>query len=303
MSVRAELLPTTAADSNVRMRGLWGDAASHLAHDRLTLVAIAIIAIYVVLALLADAIAAMLNVSPTRVDLPHRFEAPSALHLLGTDEFGRDQLARLLQGARVSLGVGGAAALVNIAVGATLGTAAAVYAGRVDDAFTWLVNTMRSIPGLFLLLIVATIFRVGPAGLALVIGLTSWMGPSRLVRGQALEARSQEYVAAARAIGATDLRIMVRHVLPNLVPIISVLVGIDVGQAILRESALSYLGLGIQPPDSSWGSMLTNAQSYFSRAPWLVIAPGAAITLVVWCLYAIGDGLRDALDPRIARRG
>jgi peptide/nickel transport system permease protein len=284
-------------------RSLWNDAGAHLRRDRVTLVALSIIGLYVGLALLGDVIISALGVSATHVDLPHRFEAPSAAHLLGTDDFGRDQLARLLQGARVSLGVGSAAALINLAVGVSLGATAAMYAGRADDLFTWLVNTMRSIPALFLLLIVAAIFRVGPLGLALIIGLTSWMGPSRLVRGQTLEVKAQEFIIAARSVGATNARVMLRHVGPNLVPIVSVLIGIDVGQAILRESALSYLGLGIQPPEASWGSMLTNAQSYFSRAPWLVIAPGAAITLVVWCLYAVGDGLRDALDPRITRRG
>jgi peptide/nickel transport system permease protein len=282
---------------------LWSDALAHLAHDRLTVVAAAIVLLYVVLASLADVITGALGVSATSTELLQRFQPPSAAHLLGTDELGRDQLARLLHGARVSLGVGAAAATINLAIGATLGTAAAVYAGRADDLFTWLVNTMRSVPGLFLLLIVAAIFRVDAVGIAVIIGLTTWMGPSRVVRGQALSVRAQEFITAARAVGATDVRILLRHVAPNLVPIASVLVGIDVGQAILRESALSYLGLGVQPPDASWGNMLTNAQTYFSRAPWLVFAPGLAITLVVWCLYTIGDGLRDALDPRIVRRG
>jgi len=286
----------------MKARSLWRDALRHLGRDRLTLLAGGIVVAFVVLALSGDALSAALGVSATRVDLPHRFEPPSGAHLLGTDDFGRDQLARLLQGARVSLGVGTLAALITLGVGATLGMVAAMYAGRADDLFTWLVNTMRSIPALFLLLIVATVFRVGPLGLAVVIGLTSWMGASRLVRGQTLEVKVQEFINAARAVGASDARVLVRHVAPNIVPIVAVLLGIDVGQAILRESALSYLGLGIQPPDASWGSMLTNAQAYFSRAPWLVVVPGAAITLVVWSLYAIGDGLRDALDPRIIRR-
>ncbi len=305
MSVPAELSriavpPALGASAEPASRGLWRDALARLSRDRLTIAAAAIVAVCVVLALLADIIASTLGVSATQVDLPHRFQGPSSAHWLGTDEFGRDQLARLLQGARVSLGVASSAALINLVLGVSLGTTAAMYGGIADDVFTWLVNTMRSIPSLFLLLIIAALFRVGPAGLAVIIGLTSWMGPARLVRGQALETKASEYITSARAVGAPELRIMLRHVLPNLVPIISVLVGIDVGQAILRESALSYLGLGVQPPDASWGNMLTNAQAYFSRGPWLVIAPGAAITLIVWCLYAIGDGLRDALDPRLA---
>jgi peptide/nickel transport system permease protein len=168
----------------------------------------------------------------------------------------------------------------------------------VDDLICWLINTVRSIPGLFLVLIVASVFRVGPEGLAVIIGLTSWMSGARLVRGQALQVRELDYIGAARCLGATNMRLLSRHLLPNVLPVIIVLLGIDVGDAILRESALSYLGLGIQPPDASWGNMLHNAQSYFSRAPWLVYVPGAIIAATVWCLYTLGDGLRDAFDPR-----
>ncbi|HEX9496277.1 MAG TPA: ABC transporter permease [Candidatus Limnocylindria bacterium] len=291
--------PTVTADPPAR--SLWGDAADHLRRDRLTVAAVGMVAAFVALALAADAISGALGVSATAVDLAHRFQPPSGAHWLGTDEFGRDELARVLGGARVSLGVATSAALVTIVLGVSLGASAAMYGGFVDDAFTWLVNTMRAIPSVFLLLIIAALFHVGPLGLALIIGLTSWMAPARLVRGQALELKAREFVTSARAVGARDRRIILRHIAPNLVPIISVLIGIDVGQAILRESALSYLGLGIQPPDASWGNMLTNAQSYFSRGPWLVVAPGLAITVVVWCLYAIGDGVRDAVDPRVVR--
>jgi peptide/nickel transport system permease protein len=145
------------------------------------------------------------------------------------------------------------------------------------------------------------IFRVGPLGLAVIIGLTSWTGGARLVRGQTLQIREAEFIGAARSIGATNLRILWQHLLPNVLPIAIVLLGIDVGEAILRESALSYLGLGIQPPDASWGNMLSSAQSFFTRAPWLVYAPGAVIATTVWCLFTLGDGLRDALDPRHMR--
>jgi peptide/nickel transport system permease protein len=175
---------------------------------------------------------------------------------------------------------------------------AGLYGGRVDDVICWIINTVRAIPGLFLVLIVASMFRVGPVGLAVIIGLTSWMGGARLVRGQALQVREHDYIGAARSVGATNSRIIMRHLLPNVLPVAIVLVGIDVGDAILRESALSYLGLGIQPPDASWGNMLNNAQSFFTRAPWLVYAPGAVIAATVWCLFTLGDGLRDAFDPR-----
>jgi len=272
-----------------------------LARDRLSLVAAAVLALFAILAVLAPVLTGALGLAVNTVDLSQRFQSPSLAHWLGTDDFGRDQLARLLFGARVSLSVGFLAALINLTVGLGLGLTAALYGGRVDDVITWLVNTVRSIPGLFLLLIVAAIFRVGPQGLAIIIGLTSWTGGARLVRGQALQIREAEYIGAARSIGATNRRILWHHLLPNVLPIAIVLLGIDVGEAILRESALSYLGLGIQPPDASWGNMLSSAQSFFTRAPWLVYAPGAVIAATVWCLFTLGDGLRDALDPRHLR--
>jgi peptide/nickel transport system permease protein len=272
------------------MRLLW--------RDRLTVASGVLLAMFAALAVLAPAITDALGLSANSVDLSQRFEPPSTVHWLGTDDFGRDQLARMLYGAQVSLFVGFLAALINLTVGLGLGMTAALYGTVVDDAISWLINTFRSIPGLFLVLIVASMFRVDKTGLAVIIGLTSWMSGARLVRGQALQIREHEYIGAARSIGATNLHILIRHLLPNVLPIAIVLLGIDVGDAILRESALSYLGLGIQPPDASWGNMLNNAQSFFSRAPWLVYAPGAVIALTVWCLFTLGDGLRDALDPR-----
>jgi peptide/nickel transport system permease protein len=279
-------------------RSLVRNALRLLWRDRLTVGAASLLVAFAALALLAPAITFVLGLPANAVELTNRFLPPSLAHPLGTDEFGRDQLARLLFGARVSLSVGFLAAVINLTVGVGLGMTAALYAGRVDDVITWLINTVRSIPGLFLVLIVASMFRVGPEGLAVIIGLTSWMGGARLVRGQALQIRELEYISAARCVGATNVGILLRHLFPNVLPVAIVLLGIDVGDAILRESALSYLGLGIQPPDASWGNMLNNAQSFFTRAPWLVYAPGAIIATTVWCLFTLGDGLRDAFDPR-----
>jgi|SRR5579859_2709566 len=294
--------PTPQVDVPRRKaRSLLGNAIRMLKRDRLTLSAAGLLVVLAALAALAPVITQLFGLPVNTVDLTQRFQSPSGGHWLGTDDFGRDQLARMLFGARVSLSVGFLAALINLTVGLGLGMTAALYGGRVDDLISWLINTVRSIPGLFLVLIVASMFRVGPEGLAVIIGLTSWMGGARLVRGQALQIRELEYIGAARSIGATNSRILWRHLLPNVLPIAIVLLGIDVGDAILRESALSYLGLGIQPPDASWGNMLNNAQSFFSRAPWLVYAPGAVIAATVWCLFTLGDGLRDAFDPRAVK--
>jgi peptide/nickel transport system permease protein len=282
-------------------RSLASNAFRVLRNDRLTTFAASILFLFGVLAALAPVITNLLGLPANSVDLAQRFQAPSMAHPLGTDDFGRDQLARLLFGARVSLSVGFLAAAINLTLGVGLGLTAALYGGRVDDVISWLINTVRSIPGLFLVLIVASMFRVGPEGLAVIIGLTSWMSGARLVRGQALQIRELEYIGAARCVGATNVRILLKHLFPNVLPIAVVLLGIDVGDAILRESALSYLGLGIQPPDASWGNMLNNAQSFFTRAPWLVYVPGAVIAATVWCLFTLGDGLRDAFDPRNVR--
>jgi peptide/nickel transport system permease protein len=282
-------------------RSLLGNAIRILRKDRLSICAASILLVFAVLAALAPVITQLFGLPANSVDLSQRFQAPSVAHPLGTDDFGRDQLARLLFGARVSLSVGFLAAAINLTLGVGLGLSAALYGGRVDDIISWLINTVRSIPGLFLVLIVASMFRVGPEGLAVIIGLTSWMSGARLVRGQALQIRELEYIGAARCVGATNVRILLKHLFPNVLPIAIILLGIDVGDAILRESALSYLGLGIQPPDASWGNMLNNAQSFFTRAPWLVYVPGAVIAATVWCLFTLGDGLRDAFDPHNVR--
>ena len=295
------LVPRGEVISGRHARTLVDNAVRMLRKDRLTILAAGLLLVFAVCAALASVITQTLGLPANNVDLSQRFLPPSAAHPLGTDDFGRDQLARLLFGARVSLSVGFLAAAINLTVGAGLGMVAALYGGRVDDLISWLVNTVRTIPGLFLVLIVASMFRVGPEGLAVIIGLTSWMSGARLVRGQALQIRELDYIGAARCVGATNLRILLKHLFPNVLPITIVLLGIDVGDAILRESALSYLGLGIQPPDASWGNMLNNAQSFFTRAPWLVYVPGAVIATTVWCLFTLGDGLRDAFDPRNVR--
>ncbi len=191
------------------------------------------------------------------------------------------------------------AALVLLVVGVSLGLVAGYLRGVTDDTVTFGVTVLNSIPQLFLLLIIAALFSPSPPVLVLILGILGWTGTGNFVRGQTFAIREREFVTAARTIGAGTARIMTRHILPNVLPLIFVLAAIDVGQLILTESALSYLGLGIQPPTPTWGNMLTNARDYLSRAWWLVLPPGIAIFLTVLCLYLIGDGLRDALDPRL----
>ncbi len=304
MATTAPAIRATAGDTLVRpSRSLWSNAWWKLRHDRLTMGAFAVLALLALIAAGADLLAQnVFHYSFERQDLLHTYERPQFANLafmLGSDEIGRSQVVRLLYGGRVSLAVGFVAAIVNLTVGVSVGLTAGYLRGRVDDIFTWFVTTLNSIPTIFLLLIFAAIWEPGAATLTIVIGLLFWTGISLFVRGQTFSLREREFVIAAKTIGARDRRIMFRHILPNILPLIFVLAAIDVGAIILTESALSFLGLGILPPTPSWGNMLSNATQYFVRAPWLVYPPGAMIFVTVLCLYLIGDGLRDALDPRV----
>jgi peptide/nickel transport system permease protein len=292
------------APSDVRVsRSLWDNAWYKLRRDRLTIGAAVVLLVLAALAILAPVLADnVFHYKFEQQDLFHTYEKPTfdpPAYLLGSDEVGRSQVVRLLFGGQVSLFVGFVAALVNFAVGVPLGLAAGYFRGAFDDFITWLITTLNGIPQLFLLLIIAALWQPGPLTLIIIIGLLNWTGITLYVRGQTISLREREYVTSAHAIGATHARVMFQHILPNVLPLIFVLAAIDVGAIVLLESALSFLGLGILPPTPSWGNMLTNGASYFVRAWWLVVSPGVMIFLTVLCLYLIGDGLRDALDPRL----
>jgi peptide/nickel transport system permease protein len=283
--------------------GGWPDTWHRLRRDRLTMAAFAILFVLILASISAPLLAQFVfHFRFEQQDLLQAYGTPTLdppAYLLGSDELGRSQVVRLLYGGQVSLFVGFVGALVNLTIGVAVGLTAGYLRGRVDDAITWFITTLNSIPLLFLLLIISAVFSPSAVALTLTIGLLFWTGISLYVRGQTFALREREFVVAARTIGATTGRIMFRHILPNVLPLIFVLAAIDVGGIILAESALSYLGLGITPPTPSWGNMLSNAASYFVRAWWLVLSPGAMIFLTVLCLYLIGDGLRDALDPRL----
>jgi peptide/nickel transport system permease protein len=284
-------------------RSLWSNAWWKLRHDKLTIAAMSFLLLLAVLAILAPVFADHLfHFKFEQQDLFHTYERPTLdppAYLLGSDEVGRSQVVRLLFGGQVSLFVGFVAAIVNFAVGVPIGLAAGYFRGAFDDFITWLITTLNGIPQLFLLLIIAALWQPGPLTLIAIIGLLNWTGITLYVRGQTISLREREYVTSAHAIGASHVRVMFKHILPNVLPLIFVLAAIDVGAIVLLESALSFLGLGILPPTPSWGNMLTNGASYFVRAWWLVVSPGVMIFLTVLCLYLIGDGLRDALDPRL----
>ena len=221
--------------------------------------------------------------------------------LLGTDDVGRDLLSRLLYGARITLAVSIGAALLTASIGTIVGALAGFYGGHTDTALSGLVNVVLSVPALPLALVIGAFVEMSLPVLIVVIGGVSWTGTARIVRAETLSLREREFVASARALGAGDGRLIVRHILLNAMPPIIVAATLQVATAILAESALSYLGYGIQPPVASWGNMLQNAQRYLRRAPELAIYPGLLISLTVVSINFVGDALRDALDP--ARRG
>jgi peptide/nickel transport system permease protein len=219
-------------------------------------------------------------------------------HWMGTDQAGRDVLSRGLYGGRISLRIGAYVASLSMTLGVVMGLISGYYAATlVDDVINAVIQTLGSIPLLFLLIILSRIFQPGPEGLALLLGIFGWMGTSRLIRGQIFSIREREYIAASRALGASTWRIMFRHMLPNVSSIVIVVGVFNVAGAIIAEAGLSYLGVGIGPPLPSWGNMMQGSLGNFTDAPWLVLAPGLFIFLTTLSIYLIGDGLRDALDP------
>ncbi len=227
-------------------------------------------------------------------DVAHSYAAPTAAHVLGTDALGRDELIRLLIGGRISLLVGFVAALVGMFIGTVYGAISGYYGGVLDAALMRVVDVLLAVPTLFLLLFLAAMFHGSVLTLIIVIGITSWLGPARLVRGEVLTLRTRLFVEAARSLGASDLRILFRHIVPNAAGTIITTTTFMVAGAMLAESALSYLTIGVRPPTPSWGNMLTAAQSdLFAGAYWLILPPGLAILITVTAFNFIGDWLRE----------
>lgn len=314
----------------------WSMAFRSLRRDKLTLLAIGFIVLIALLAVFAGAICRALGVDPILNNLDNKFAppyiwpyiqwligtdpitAPTLLgqsggvpHWLGTDQLGRDLLARLLYGARISLGIAFMAAMISMLLGVLVGMVAGYFGGRVDDLIMWFINTMTSIPTIYLLIIITAFFSPSPWVLMLFLGILGWFGTARFMRGSVFKLRSMDYAQAARAVGATNWRIMMGHILPNALPIIVVITAADMAGLILVESVLSFLGLGVRPPTPSWGNILNRANDYiYYRDPitgslaalHIFFWPGLVITLTTLSFFLLGDGLRDALDPMLKNR-
>ena len=300
----AELAALPSQDAPIKpSSGFWSDAIYRVRHDPTTLASLAVLVLIALIAALGDVLAEnVFHRSLSQQSLLDNYGEPSFSEpalWLGTDDLGRSQIVRLIYGGRVSLSIGVFGALTSVLIGLTLGISSGYFRGWWDDVVQWLVQTIINVPRLYLLLIVAALWRLNPITLTLLLGVLGWVGLCLQSRGLTFGLREREFTLAARTIGATPGRIMLRHILPNVLPLMIVIGMIDIGALILAESALSYLGYGIQPPTPSWGNMLTNATQFTSKGPWLIYAPGAMIFVTVLCLYLVGDGLRDALDPRL----
>lgn len=284
-----------------KRRTYFGMAMARFRRNKLAILGMVVMLMMIVVALGAGLISEYITgYAPYEQSLVNAYlPIGSEGHLLGTDNTGRDVLTRLVYGARVSLGVAALAIAGALTIGVTVGLAAGFYGKWVDSILMRFVDIMLSIPTLILLLLIATMFRMGPVALAGIIAGVAWVTLSRLIRGEVISVKNRDYVDAARVVGSTDRRIIVRHILPNVLPVMIVWASLTVPALILVEASLSYLGLGVQPPTASWGNMLSNAQQVWARSTSLAILPGLAIYITVFAINLMGNGLRDALDPRL----
>jgi peptide/nickel transport system permease protein len=255
--------------------------------------------IYVVLVTLIAAAAPWVAPSnPNEVDLAQRLQPPSARHLFGADELGRDVFSRMIHGARVSLTVGFAATIVSVCIGSFLGALAGYYGGAVDWWISRLIEIVLCFPFIFIVLAIVALFGPSITTMVIALGCTSWTTEARYMRAEMLRVREMDFALAARASGARDGRVIARHLLPNAIAPVLVSASFNVAWAIVTESALSFLGVGVPLPTATWGSILSSAEQFLDYAWWLVVFPGAAIFVTVAAFNVIGDRVRDALDPR-----
>jgi peptide/nickel transport system permease protein len=281
-------------------QGFWSESWERLRGNRLGVVAGGLILVLAVIAVAAPLVSALVtHYDPARQDLNNNFDLPGRIHWLGSDELGRDTLSRLVWGARVSLGVGFLTVAIQLTFGAAIGLVAGYYGRLLDDVLMRVVDVVLAFPPIFLFIGLSILFRPSTLTLSLIIASVGWGAVARLVRGEVLAIKNRDFMLAARSIGARDARLILGHLLPNVMPVMIVAASLALGQIILIEAALDFLGLGIQPPTASWGNMLTNAQTYFVHSTWLVIFPGLTIFVTVLAANLFGNAVRDAFDPRL----
>lgn len=265
-------------------------------NNKLAVFSFFVIVVFILLAVFAPLITPY---GLEEVDLMSRLSAPSAKHLLGTDELGRDVLTRLLYGARVSLAVGVIPTVISMLIGVLVGMISGYVGGMVDSVLMRLADVVLSFPSLLLAMVIMYTLGDGISSIFIALAITSWASVARVVRSETLSLRETEYVEAARSMGVRGFTIIIRHILPNCIPSLIVLFTLNVPSAILSESSLSFLGIGVQLPNSSWGLMVNLGRTFLYNAPWLSIVPSIAIMIVVLAFNFLGDGLRDVLDPHL----
>ena len=277
-------------------RTYWQDVWQRLRRHR---VALAALIVFGLITLYSSAGPVFSSYSMSKTDLRSRLIAPSAEHYFGTDELGRDIALRIMVGGRVSLFVGFSVALVSLLIGLLIGSTSGYFGGHLDSVLMRFTDIMLSIPSLPLLLILSRYGGGSVWSIILILSAFSWMGLARIVRGTILSIKRRDFVEAARMTGARNGRIVVRHILPSTLAPVIVNATLTLGFAIIAESSLSYLGLGVQPPTPTWGQMLIGAQQFMETAPWLALIPGMFLFVTLLCINFLGDGLRDALDPKM----
>jgi peptide/nickel transport system permease protein len=286
----------TSESSEFEGCGFWRGGLRGLAGNRLVLASAGVLAVLVAAAILAPFIAPC---DPDYQSLSDSLQGPSSAHLLGTDEFGRDILSRIIYGSRISLSVGLISQTIACCIGVFMGALAGYYGGFTDTLISRTIEIFSAFPELLFAIGIMFVLGPGVVNVFIALGLLSWTRYARLIRGQVMQLRETEYAQACVVCGGSDARIILRHLLPNCFSIIIVLVTLGIPEAILTEASLSYIGLGVQPPTASWGQMISTAQQYISFYPYYSVAPGLAIVVTVLSFNIFGDGLRDALDPRL----
>jgi len=294
------VVPSTVAPLRTT-RGYWQEATGRLRRNRIGVASGLVLLFFVLVAVTSPLLAALFtHTEPRRIDLLNTFLPPlSPHHILGTDDLGRDELTRMLYGAQVSMGIGFLAVGVALTVGAAVGLVAGFYGGLIDGLLMRFVDVILAVPAIFLFILMSILFKPNTITLALIIASVGWGSIARLVRGEVLSVRTRDFMVATRALGASDARLILRHLLPNVLHVLIVFGSLYLGQVVLIEAALDFLGLGISPATPSWGNMLTNSETFFFHSSWLVIWPGVTIFVTVLAANLFGNAIRDAFDPRL----
>ena len=285
-----------AAEKKLKSESLWTISFRRLRKSRTAVLGIIIIILFTIIAFFAPYIAPY---DPMEQNFIKSFRPPSAEHYLGTDEFGRDVFSRIIYGSRISLQIGFIAVFISLVVGVSVGLAAGYYGGWIDMVVMRLMDLMLSFPYILLALVIMSILGPGIYNAMIAIGIVYVPQYARIVRSSVLSVKKKEYVLAAQALGANDLRIILKHVFLNSMAPIIIQTTLSIGRAIINAAGLSFLGLGAQPPTPEWGAMLSNGQDFLRNAPWIATFPGIAIALLVLGFNLVGDGFRDAFDPRL----